>query len=80
MPAYADRGPGGGFRLLEGYQTRLTGMPEPEAQTLFLPGLPGAAAELGLAEPLASARRKLVAMPADAARSIGERFHLDSND
>ena len=81
VPVYADRGPGGGFKLIDGYQTRLTGLTEPEAQTLFLAGLPGAAAELGLAEPLKSAQRKLlVAMrtpAARAARSTGERFHLD---
>ncbi len=84
VPVYADRGPGGGFQLLDGYQTRLTGLTVAEAQTLFLAGLPGAAAELGLADPLATARLKVLGAVSPAAGKaalrIGERFHLDPND
>lgn len=84
VPVYADRGPGGGFALLDGYRTRLTGMTASEAETMMLVGLPGPAADLGLAEPVAMARLKLLAaVPAaaseDAAR-IGARFHLDPVD
>lgn len=79
IPVYAERGRNGGFALLDGYRTKLTGMSGPEAETLFLAGLPGPAAELGLADLLATARLKLMAaLPAGAqAERIAARFHLD---
>jgi predicted DNA-binding transcriptional regulator YafY len=79
IPVYADRGRDGGFRLAGGFRTTLTGMTQPEAEALFLSGLPGPAAELGLADILATARLKLIAaMPADMqTERIAARFHLD---
>src|SRR5215475_14381741 len=66
IPVYAERGRSGGFRLMDGYRTKLTGLTQPEAETLLLAGLPGPAAQLGLADTLSAARLKLLtALPAN---------------
>ena len=82
VPVYADKGRAGGFQLLDGYRTQLTGMTVEEAGSLFLAGLPGPAAQLGKSEVLQAAQLKLLAalprqMQADAHGS-GARFHLDA--
>ena len=81
VPVYADRGRAGGYRLLGGYRTRLTGLTRDEAEALFLAGLPGPAGDMGLADAVASAGLKVLAAlpPAlrDAPARAGQRFHLD---
>jgi len=81
IPVYADRGRSGGFQLMDGYRTKLTGLTRSEAEALFLAGLPGPAAQLGLSDLLSVARLKLLAaLPSTVqpdAERIAARFHLD---
>ena len=81
VPVYAEQGRAGGYRLVDGYRTRLTGLTEDEALSLFMVGLPGPAAALGLGEEAASAERKLLAAlgPAQRVRAgrLRDRFRLD---
>ncbi|WP_405971613.1 WYL domain-containing protein [Streptomyces sp. NBC_00988] len=82
VPVYADRGRAGGYRLVGGYRTRLTGLGRSEAEALFLSGVPGALREMGLEDAASAARLKVSAalMPSlsDASRAAAQRFHLDA--
>ncbi|MEU7872708.1 WYL domain-containing protein [Dactylosporangium sp. NPDC049140] len=80
VPVYADRGPAGGFALLDGYRTSLTGLTADEASALFLAG--SGATDLGLGPTLDAARLKLLAaLPAEQRTTAGriqERVHVDA--
>jgi predicted DNA-binding transcriptional regulator YafY len=84
IPVYGDRGPGGGFQLLDGYRTKLTGLDPEEAEAMLLIGLPGTAQAMGMGNAAARARNKLLAaLPGagrDEAGRIAARFHLDTAD
>jgi len=81
VPIYAERGRSGGFRLLEGWKTTLTGLTSSEAQAVFLSGLAEPAAQLGLGTQVETAQLKLLAALPPAWRSdaqrISSRLHLD---
>ena len=84
VPIYAERGRTGGFQLMQGWATRLTGFTTLEAQAVFLAGLAGPAAQLGLGPAVADAQLKLLtALPApqrNNAQRLQSRFHLDTLD
>jgi predicted DNA-binding transcriptional regulator YafY len=84
VPIYAERGRNGGFALLPGWKTTLTGLTPSEAQAVFLSGLPGPAHDLGLGVDVEGARLKLLAsLPAswrEDAQRVSTRLHLDPVD
>lgn len=81
IPIYGESGHAGGYRLLEGYRTKLTGLTEGEAEALALSGVPAAATDLGLQTELAALELKLSAAMPPAQRERAEEarrlFHLD---
>jgi len=81
IPVYAELGPGGGYALLDGFRTELTGLTQAEVRALFMLSIPGALAELGVARELQQALRKLsAALPADRKGDEAwarQRIHLD---
>ena len=84
VPIYAERGRHGGFALLPGWKTTLTGLTPSEAQAVFLSGLPGPAQDLGLGSDVEGARLKLLSsLPAswrEDAQRVSTRLHLDPVD
>ncbi|WP_053202740.1 helix-turn-helix transcriptional regulator [Jiangella muralis] len=78
VPVYAERGRHGGFALLPGFRTELTGLNHDEALALLVAGLGRGEQVFGLGSALASAMRKVVdALPegsqataSDAARRM----------
>jgi predicted DNA-binding transcriptional regulator YafY len=81
IPLVGEPGNDGGYRLLDGYHTRLTGLTADEAESLFLTGVPSAADALGLHDVATATRRKLLAAIPQTARERVEharqRVHVD---
>jgi predicted DNA-binding transcriptional regulator YafY len=81
VPVLAERGAGGGWRLLEGYRTNLTGLNEVEVQALFLTKPPRLLADLGLEKASDAALLKLLAalpaMQRNGAEYVRQRIHVD---
>ena len=82
VPVVAERGVGGGWRLIDGYQTKLTGMTAVEIQTLFLGRPPKLLADLGLKDAAEAAWIKLqAALPSEVraqAEFVRDRILIDS--
>ncbi|MGW2842860.1 helix-turn-helix transcriptional regulator [Streptomyces sp. NPDC001493] len=82
VPVYAERGRTGGYHLVDGYRTRLTGLARGEAEALFLSGLPTALRDLGLQDAASAARLKVAAALTPSLRdtpdTVARRFHLDA--
>ncbi|MDT7784721.1 MAG: hypothetical protein QOF58_3140 [Pseudonocardiales bacterium] len=74
VPVYADRGRNGGFSLLPGFQTELTGLNHDEALALLTVGREQA---FGLGSALASAMRKVVDALPEGHRDAAQRFLVE---
>ncbi|MGQ0575198.1 MAG: helix-turn-helix transcriptional regulator [Pseudonocardia sp.] len=81
VPVYAERGRHGGFALLPGFRTELTGLNHDEALALLVAGSRRGAQVFGLGPALASAVLKVVdALPEghrDTAAGVAERLLID---
>ncbi|WP_367131386.1 helix-turn-helix transcriptional regulator [Saccharothrix sp. HUAS TT1] len=81
VPVYAERGRHGGFALLPGFRTELTGLNHDEALALLIAGSRRGAQAFGLGSALASAMLKVVdALPEshrNAAADVAERLLID---
>ncbi len=82
IPLYTERGPGGGCELLDGYQTKLTGLTAAEVRALFLLSVSGPLADLGLGQALEDALLKLSAALPVASRAnavqVRQRILVDT--
>jgi predicted DNA-binding transcriptional regulator YafY len=81
VPVTAERGTGGGWSLLEGYRTNLTGLTSAEMQALLLASPTRLLADLGLRQAAEAALLKLLAALPAVSRSNAEyarqRLHVD---
>lgn len=81
VPLWTESGPGGGIRLLDGWQSKLSGMTGVETSALMLLGVPSIAADLGLADASEAAENKLLGALPEPLRADAqlwrERLHID---
>jgi predicted DNA-binding transcriptional regulator YafY len=81
VPVTAERGAGGGWALVEGYSTNLTGLNEAEVQALFIAGPSNVLADLQLGKASDAAFIKLLAsLPSVSRRGaehVRQRMHVD---
>ncbi|ASB90977.1 putative HTH-type transcriptional regulator YobV [Bacillus sonorensis] len=82
IPVYAERGKNGGWRLMEDYQTKLTGLKEQEIRSLFISPSLQLLEDLGLARSSREARHKLIAslppLYREQAKEVWSRIHIDT--
>jgi predicted DNA-binding transcriptional regulator YafY len=79
IPVVAEAGHGGGYQLLEGFQSPLNGLTPEEARALLLLGTPQPLRDLGLSPVWQAAQRKLASAigPSDGRREGLLHVHLD---
>jgi predicted DNA-binding transcriptional regulator YafY len=82
VPVVAERGAGGGWRLVGNYETKLTGLTAAEIQSLFLGRPPQLLADLGLKDAAEAAWLKLrAALPSgvrEQAEFVRQRILIDA--
>jgi predicted DNA-binding transcriptional regulator YafY len=82
VPVVAERGAGGGWALVEGYRTNLTGLNEAEVRSLFAATPTRLLSDLSLDKAADAAHVKLLAALPAASRSLAEyareRIHVDA--
>jgi predicted DNA-binding transcriptional regulator YafY len=75
VPVFAERGRSGGWSLLEGYRTNLTGLNTPEIQALLLNTPSQLLSDLGLEEAADVAMLKVLAALPQVTRRDAQYFH-----
>ncbi|WP_338465335.1 helix-turn-helix transcriptional regulator [Shouchella rhizosphaerae] len=83
IPVYAERGKTGGWKLLDGYRTQLTGLTKEEVKTLFLSPPIDLLGDLGYTKNWQEAREKLLASLSSAASvdfaDAQNRIYIDAS-
>ncbi|MBH0168282.1 helix-turn-helix transcriptional regulator [Fictibacillus sp. 18YEL24] len=81
IPVLAERGKHGGWRLVDEYRTRLTGLKDNELKTLFLSPSFQLLSDLGITKDWKEARQKLLAALPNTLQSqadnVWNRIHID---